>query len=207
VKCNLRARALWHHVLTHVSRYWLGVLVDGCFWALTRGFSTPRSVKVQISVCACQLQHPYMYCYAPSSSPHSQFPTSDTLMVYLQVQLCTYQLHLLPRAVVSGSLVRPCSQSRSGPHSLCVYRVQLDDDLPGGGQYYCIACSKYFISGNALEQHNRTKPHKRRLGGLVKLKQQGMKPHCAQDAEAAAGMGKPDNGTSRGNDGCLLMVE
>jgi bud site selection protein 20 len=73
-------------------------------------------------------------------------------------------------------------------------RVQLDDDVPGGGQHYCISCSKYCVSSTALQQHQRTKPHKRRLSEMVRLKQSGQRPHTAADAEHAAGMGAPDNG-------------
>lgn len=100
-------------------------------------------------------------------------------------------------------LGRGCCTQRC--NILC--RVQLDDDLPGAGKHYCIACSKYFVHDDALQQHNRTKPHKRRLGMLVKLKQQGMKPHCALDAEVAAGMGKPDNGVSSQPAALVLMAE
>eukprot|EP01025_Chloroclados_australasicus_P062458 TRINITY_DN8205_c0_g1_i6.p2 TRINITY_DN8205_c0_g1~~TRINITY_DN8205_c0_g1_i6.p2 ORF type:complete len:151 (+),score=17.15 TRINITY_DN8205_c0_g1_i6:45-455(+) len=73
-------------------------------------------------------------------------------------------------------------------------RVELDEDLPGHGKHYCIPCSKYFISENALETHQKSKPHKRRLGELVKVQSSGEKPHTARDAERAAGMGAPDNG-------------
>lgn len=46
--------------------------------------------------------------------------------------------------------------------SLCGFRAVLDEDTPGGGAHYCISCSRYFVSDDALEKHAKTKPHKRR---------------------------------------------
>ena len=39
---------------------------------------------------------------------------------------------------------------------------ELDEDLPGLGQYYCVACARYFIDEDTLRAHEITKPHKRR---------------------------------------------
>ena len=72
----------------------------------------------------------------------------------------------------------------------------LDGDLPGSGQFYCVCCSRYFTDENALASHNKTKPHKRRM------KELGLgtaRPHTQADAEAAAGMGPPDNGRRKGD--------
>jgi bud site selection protein 20 len=66
--------------------------------------------------------------------------------------------------------------------------------VPGGGCHYCIPCSKYFTDAKTLASHSKTKPHKRRLGELVKLKAQGVAPHSQADAERAGGLGAPDNG-------------
>lgn len=77
-------------------------------------------------------------------------------------------------------------------HRMC--RAELDDDVPGCGRHFCLTCSKYFVDAKALDTHTKTKPHKRRLAELVKLKQSGMKPHTAADAERAGGLGAPDNG-------------
>jgi len=38
-----------------------------------------------------------------------------------------------------------------------------DDDLPGGGQYYCVSCARHFVDQTVLEGHMRSKPHKRRV--------------------------------------------
>lgn len=87
-------------------------------------------------------------------------------------------------------------------------RVELDDDLPGGGQHFCMSCSKYFVSDSALQQHARTKPHKRRLGELLSLRHAGKKPHNQIDAEVAAGMGAPDNGRPlRSHAGAIAMEQ
>jgi bud site selection protein 20 len=72
--------------------------------------------------------------------------------------------------------------------------VVLDEDLPGDGKHFCITCSKYFINNAGLLSHQKGKPHKRRMGLLLDHKKAGTKPHTAQDAEAAGGMGPTDNG-------------
>jgi bud site selection protein 20 len=41
-----------------------------------------------------------------------------------------------------------------------------DPDLPGLGQHYCIACSRYFVDSHSLTEHRKTKPHKNRLKAL-----------------------------------------
>lgn len=60
----------------------------------------------------------------------------------------------------------------------------IDEDLPGLGQFYCIECSRYFISQDALIEHKRSKPHKKRLRVLKQ------KPYTQADAERFAGMSK-----------------
>ena len=41
--------------------------------------------------------------------------------------------------------------------------LEIDEDLPGLGQFYCVFCSKYFINKNVLENHYKTKEHKKRV--------------------------------------------
>jgi bud site selection protein 20 len=41
-------------------------------------------------------------------------------------------------------------------------KTQFNEDLPGLGKYYCISCEKYFIGKTAMEDHNKSKLHKRR---------------------------------------------
>lgn len=67
---------------------------------------------------------------------------------------------------------------------------EVDFDLPGLGQHYCVECARYFISERALKLHYKTKGHKYRLKELKE------KPYSQEEAEAAAGMAPPDNGPS-----------
>ena len=46
-------------------------------------------------------------------------------------------------------------------------KTALDPDRPGLGQFYCIACCRYCISQRALDDHERTSKHKRRLKMLL----------------------------------------
>eukprot|EP00475_Leptophrys_vorax_P023355 TRINITY_DN31963_c0_g1_i2.p1 TRINITY_DN31963_c0_g1~~TRINITY_DN31963_c0_g1_i2.p1 ORF type:complete len:136 (+),score=16.47 TRINITY_DN31963_c0_g1_i2:403-810(+) len=68
--------------------------------------------------------------------------------------------------------------------------AELDEDLPGMGQWRCTICDRYFASKTIQEEHNKSKFHKRRAREFAK----GVKPHDQEDAEVAAGMGKTDNG-------------
>eukprot|EP00967_Tisochrysis_lutea_P096922 scaffold142136_cov37-Tisochrysis_lutea.AAC.2 len=98
-------------------------------------------------------------------------------------------------------------------------KTQLDPDLPGLGQHYCVACrcalvphlagfgcnitrasaishlfplppcSKYCISAVALEQHLKTSKHRRRLKTLTTEK-----IYDHKEANAAAGRGDADHG-------------
>ena len=68
-------------------------------------------------------------------------------------------------------------------------RVELDEDIPAEGKYYCVPCSRYFIDAAVLALHEKTKPHKKRVKELA-----GDRPHNQGDADAAGGLGKPDNG-------------
>ncbi len=38
----------------------------------------------------------------------------------------------------------------------------VDEDLPGLGQFYCTPCARHFICRETLETHEKTKVHKRR---------------------------------------------
>ncbi|PAA66134.1 hypothetical protein BOX15_Mlig031632g1, partial [Macrostomum lignano] len=63
-----------------------------------------------------------------------------------------------------------------------LYR-QPDEDLPGAGQYYCLVCARHMTDRQALLEHRRGKPHKRRL------KELGDKPYAQAEADAAGGLG------------------
>ncbi|KAG5683839.1 hypothetical protein PVAND_013102 [Polypedilum vanderplanki] len=60
---------------------------------------------------------------------------------------------------------------------------EIDLDAPGFAQHYCLHCSKYFINQRALEDHFKTKVHKRRLKELQD------DPYTQEEAEKAAGHG------------------
>lgn len=56
------------------------------------------------------------------------------------------------------------------------------EDLPANGKYSCLKCDVYFRDENTLEQHFKTKAHKRRV------KEFDTKQHTTDDAEKAAGL-------------------
>ncbi|CAG8542499.1 2166_t:CDS:2 [Paraglomus occultum] len=62
-----------------------------------------------------------------------------------------------------------------------VMSQELDEDLPGGGQFHCVECARHFISAEALGEHKRGKNHKKRV---KLLKEQ---PYTQAEAEAAVG--------------------
>eukprot|EP01138_Halocafeteria_seosinensis_P008862 gb/GECG01009058.1/.p1 GENE.gb/GECG01009058.1/~~gb/GECG01009058.1/.p1 ORF type:complete len:169 (+),score=34.58 gb/GECG01009058.1/:1-507(+) len=62
-----------------------------------------------------------------------------------------------------------------------------DEDLPGGGQYECSYCARYFMNGKALENHKRSKDHKRTVKRI-----ENEKPFTQREADAAAGMAPSD---------------
>ncbi|CAO3645171.1 unnamed protein product [Cunninghamella echinulata] len=68
----------------------------------------------------------------------------------------------------------------------------IDTDKPGLGQHYCVECARHFINNDALDIHLRGKLHKRRVKKLQE------EPYTQAEADAAAGLGKPDNGKRGG---------
>lgn len=90
---------------------------------------------------------------------------------------------------------------KTGPQGTTA-KSELDADLPGHGQHYCIPCGRYFQTAAALVDHEGTKPHKRRVKMLLNTP----KPHAQVDAEVAAGMGRPDNGPKLRSSGPVDMM-
>jgi hypothetical protein len=39
---------------------------------------------------------------------------------------------------------------------------EADEDLPGMGQFYCTPCARHFVSLETLQDHEKSKLHKRR---------------------------------------------
>ncbi|KAM9321338.1 zinc finger protein 593 [Gastrophryne carolinensis] len=62
-------------------------------------------------------------------------------------------------------------------------KQEIDYDLPGNAQHYCLHCARYFVDLKTLKEHFKTKVHKRRL------KQLRDEPYTQEEAERAAGMG------------------
>lgn len=60
---------------------------------------------------------------------------------------------------------------------------EIDLDKPGFAQSYCLHCAKYFINQRALDDHFKTKVHKRRMKALQD------DPYTEKEAELAAGHG------------------
>ncbi|ORX57428.1 hypothetical protein DM01DRAFT_1334051 [Hesseltinella vesiculosa] len=68
----------------------------------------------------------------------------------------------------------------------------IDTDLPGMAQHYCVECARYFINQEAMDVHTKGKLHKRRI------KQLKEEPYTQAEADAAAGISKADNGKPGG---------
>lgn len=98
---------------------------------------------------------------------------------------------------------RECSISKREP-SIIIFNtslsLQIDEDLqpekarsllnqepdldkPGNAQFYCLHCARYFINDQALQEHFKTKVHKRRLKALE------LEPYSIEESERAAGFG------------------
>ncbi len=61
---------------------------------------------------------------------------------------------------------------------------EYDDDLPGGGQFYCVETGKHFADAKGLADHKKSRYYKRRCKELKEEK-------YSQDvADWAAGMSK-----------------
>ena len=71
-------------------------------------------------------------------------------------------------------------------------KTELDPDKPGLGQFYCVACSRYYINLTALQEHSSTAKHRRRLK-MLKTE----KPYSHAEAMAGAGKGTTDHGLNR----------
>nr|CAI5818100.1 unnamed protein product [Callosobruchus analis] len=59
---------------------------------------------------------------------------------------------------------------------------EVDFDKPGVAQHYCLHCARYFINNFALQEHFRSKVHKRKLKLLED------EPYTIEDSERAAGL-------------------
>mmetsp|Transcript_8278 Transcript_8278/g.23806 ORF Transcript_8278/g.23806 Transcript_8278/m.23806 type:complete len:124 (-) Transcript_8278:106-477(-) len=63
-------------------------------------------------------------------------------------------------------------------------KFKFDDELPGGGQFYCIETGMHFIDAKALADHKKSRYYKRRVKELKEEK------YTQELAESYAGMSK-----------------
>jgi len=63
-------------------------------------------------------------------------------------------------------------------------KFEYDDELPGGGQFYCVETGKHFADSKALADHKKSRYYKRRCKELKEEK------YTQSTAEMAAGMTK-----------------
>lgn len=67
----------------------------------------------------------------------------------------------------------------------------INEDLPGGGHFLCVECSRHFIDAETLEAHKSTKVHKKRLKCLAEG------AYTIEEANAAGGSGSSEFYTKR----------
>jgi bud site selection protein 20 len=58
---------------------------------------------------------------------------------------------------------------------------QINEDLPGLGQHYCVFCARYFIDKSSLDGHFKTKEHKKRV------KRTKEEPYTIEDSKKYGG--------------------
>ena len=63
-------------------------------------------------------------------------------------------------------------------------KFEYDDELPGGGQFFCVETGKHFADAKALADHKKSRYYKRRCKELKEEK------YTQDEAERAAGMTK-----------------
>merc|ERR1711865_507127 len=102
-----------------------------------------------------------------------------------------HRLHCLQRTIHKNRWDDICATDLKVENydNVVAEKTKLDPDLPGLGQYYCVACRRVFVNEKALGEHLGTSKHKRRENKLKKEK-----IYDAAEANAAAGRGPPDNG-------------
>ena len=63
-------------------------------------------------------------------------------------------------------------------------KFEYDDELPGGGQFFCVETGKHFADAKSLADHKKSRYYKRRCKELKEEK------YTQEEAERAAGMTK-----------------
>lgn len=59
----------------------------------------------------------------------------------------------------------------------------VDEDTPGFGKWPCIECARFFSDQKSLDEHTKSKVHKRRVKALA------AGPYSLEEAMRAAGLG------------------
>uniref|UniRef100_A0A0M3I4Q2 Zinc finger protein 593 homolog n=2 Tax=Ascaris TaxID=6251 RepID=A0A0M3I4Q2_ASCLU len=62
-------------------------------------------------------------------------------------------------------------------------KQEVDFDLPGDGQFYCIECDRYLVDEATMAKHKSSKRHRQRVKSLREV------PYSYTEAEAAGGLG------------------
>ena len=79
-------------------------------------------------------------------------------------------------------------EARVVNHKKSTNGTQLDADLPGLGQFYCVEQDKYFVNAESMARHKKSKRFKKRTKLLKE------EPYSQAEADMAAGLMPADNG-------------
>mmetsp|Transcript_17758 Transcript_17758/g.27436 ORF Transcript_17758/g.27436 Transcript_17758/m.27436 type:complete len:125 (+) Transcript_17758:169-543(+) len=91
---------------------------------------------------------------------------------------------LCRRAKDTDQLQEELEKAPKNVEGVAATEFKFDDELPGGGQFYCMETGKHFTDAKALADHKKSRYYKRRCKDIKEEKYtQGM-------AEWAAGMTK-----------------
>ena len=75
-------------------------------------------------------------------------------------------------------------EKAAAPGAKPVDAFEYDDELPGGGQFFCIETMKHFADAKGLADHKKSRYYKRRCKDLKEEK------YTQEEAERASGMTK-----------------
>lgn len=81
-------------------------------------------------------------------------------------------------------------------------QAEYNDDLPGGGQFYCVETGRHFTNQRALDAHKKTRGYKRRVKELRAERQ-----FTQREAEWAAGMTEEELPSVRRRDHEMQLVK
>lgn len=70
-------------------------------------------------------------------------------------------------------------------HVITGFKPENDEDLPGGGEFYCQFCCRHFGNGTIMQGHLKTRHHKRTVRKIAKTAEN---PYTQMHADAAVGL-------------------